>query len=78
VELVRFIDPTRDPRFTMISVSRHMDSIWSVLRARIGVKETIAALHYIARGAYGERRAICRELVAFAGIRRLLRPIHGR
>jgi glycosyltransferase involved in cell wall biosynthesis len=77
VELVHFIDPTRRPRFTMVSVSRHIDSIWSVLRARIGVKETFEALCYIAKRAYRERRAMYLELAILVGIRRLPRPIHG-
>jgi glycosyltransferase involved in cell wall biosynthesis len=77
-ELVHFMDPTRRPRSTMISVSRHIDSTWSVLRAGIGVKQTIKALRYIARRAYGERRAICKELATFAGIRRPSQPIHER
>jgi glycosyltransferase involved in cell wall biosynthesis len=76
-ELVHFIDPTRHPRFTLVSVSRHIDSIWSVLRARIGPKGTSEALRYIAKRAYRERRAIYRELAILLGIRRLPRPIHS-
>jgi glycosyltransferase involved in cell wall biosynthesis len=77
-ELVHFIDPTRHARFTMITVSHHIDSMWSVVRAGIGVKETIKALRYIARRAYRDRRAIYHELAAFAGVRRPSHPIHGR
>jgi glycosyltransferase involved in cell wall biosynthesis len=77
-DLVHFIDPTRHPRFTMISLSRHIDSIWSVLRAGIGVKETFAALRYIAQRAYRERRAVYRELAILVGIRRPSRALPGR
>jgi glycosyltransferase involved in cell wall biosynthesis len=68
VDLQHFIDPSRPPRLALVTTRSHIDSAWSVVRARVGVAQTLEALGYILKRAFRERGIILREFKTLIGM----------
>jgi len=64
-ELRAFLDPDF-ARKGFTAWRRHWDCCWSVLRAPIAWKEKTAALDFVARSAYWDRRELWRDLFKWA------------
>ena len=65
-ELRMFLDPDSAHK-GLTAWRRHFDCCWSVLRARIPLKEKVVALDFAARSAFWDRRALWRDLLKMGG-----------
>lgn len=63
-ELRIFLDPD-SARQGFTAWRTHLDSCWSVLRSPIGWREKLAALEFVARCAYWDRKDLWRDLREF-------------
>ena len=65
-ELRVFLDPDSADK-GLTAWRRHLDCCWSVLRARIALKEKFLALDFALRSAFWDRRALWRDLFKRGG-----------